>query len=289
MEILKKLIKWLILGLVAVTGLGYVVNALVIHFDELKETRDINVLWDPALFVDKQTYIYGVAAIGMIIVMYFLFGNDDAKRAKRMMSSKAKAVEGALENSRFMTDKERDFNFMPYDYSQLHKSKKDGVPVRAFMQGHSLKVNISNPMHALIIGATGSGKTTTFINPMVQILGETKAGSSMILTDPKGELFQMHSQKLKEKGYKVMVLDLRDPYSSYRWNPLETIFKMYAEYLEGGTGIFRRNDSVNESGLTLHNDKESYGEDWYEYKGKAYSNPKELKDLIKVARQHVFD
>ena len=39
---------------------------------------------------------------------------------------------------------------------------------------------------ALVISATGSGKTTTFINPMIQLLGATAAGSSMIMTDPKG-------------------------------------------------------------------------------------------------------
>ena len=58
-----------------------------------------------------------------------------------------------------------------------------------------------------VIGATGSGKTTTFINPMIQILARSGAGSSMICTDPKGELFQLHSGLLKERGYKVMVLD----------------------------------------------------------------------------------
>ncbi|MDR2531972.1 MAG: type IV secretory system conjugative DNA transfer family protein [Oscillospiraceae bacterium] len=286
---LKKIILWLFLAAMAVTVLGYLVNALLQKFSEALETQDWVLLWEPGLFLDTNTYIYGALSAALIMVLWLIFSNNDAKRARRLMKSKAQGFESSLENSRFLTDKERDSLFAPHNYSALRKSKKDGVPVRAFMKGGNLKVNLASPMHGLIIGATGSGKTTTFINPMVQILSETKAGSSMILTDPKGELFQMHSQKLKEKGYKVMVLDLRDPYSSYRWNPLENMFKMYAEYLEKGKGIFKRTDSVSASGLTLNDPAEKYGEIWFEYEGKAYADGKALKDIIKVARQRLYD
>jgi type IV secretion system protein VirD4 len=293
MGIMKKILLWLLLGVVAVTAMGYGVQILLVNFTDFTEFAvygsDYTVLWKPVLFTDQDTYIYGAVIIAILVVLYFVFGKGDSKSAKRMMQGKAKGIEGALENSRFMTDKERDAQFKPFDYTKLHKSKKDGVPLRAVMKGRELKVNIASPMHALVIGATGSGKTTTFINPMVQILGETAAGSSMILTDPKGELFMMHSQKLKEKGYNVMVLDLRDPYSSYRWNPLQLIYEMYQDYLQKGDGIYKRTDSVTESELKLHNPKESYEETWFEYQGKAYSSGKELKDIIKVSRQRVYD
>ena len=65
------------------------------------------------------------------------------------------------------------------------------------------------------------------VGGLVQILGHSAAGSSMICTDPKGELFQMHSKMLTDHGYKCMVLDLRDPYSSFRWNPLADFYDRY--------------------------------------------------------------
>ncbi|MDR2557979.1 MAG: type IV secretory system conjugative DNA transfer family protein [Oscillospiraceae bacterium] len=286
---LKKIISWFVLAVVAVVVLGYFVNVLIANFTEISKTQDYSLLWEPGLLLDTNTYVYGAVLCGLLVMLYLVFANTEIKRAKKMMRERAQGFESALENSRFLTDKERDGLFKPYNYSALNKSKKDGVPVRAYMKGRELKVNLASPMHGLIIGATGSGKTTTFINPMVQILGETQAGSSMILTDPKGELFQMHSQKLKEKGYKVMVLDLRDPYSSYRWNPLENLYKMYQEYLERGKGIYQRTDLVTDSGLTLNDPAENYGEAWFEYDGVAYADGKTLKDKIKVLRQRIYD
>ena len=208
-----------------------------------------------------------------------------------MLKGKDDNIDSSLENSRFMTDKERDSNFKPYRFTKINESKKDGIPVYAVFnkKKKELELNLASPMHGLVIGATGSGKTTTFINPMIQILGRSSAGSSMICTDPKGELFQLHSGMLSERGYKVMVLDLRDPYSSFRWNPLGDIYDRYQLYLEAGKGIFQCESDVRESGLELANDIGAYGDVWYEYKGKAYAVRRELITVVKVEKQKIYD
>ena len=60
--------------------------------------------------------------------------------------------------------------------------------------------------HNLIVGATGSGKTVIVAKPTIKILA--KAGESMILTDPKGELYESTGNLLREKGYNVILLML---------------------------------------------------------------------------------
>ncbi len=64
--------------------------------------------------------------------------------------------------------------------------------------------------HAIVIGSTGSGKTARLINPNIRVNALSKEKPSMILSDPKGELFNTHSQFLVDEGYEVLTINLRD-------------------------------------------------------------------------------
>ena len=272
--------------------LGGVAVSLYRNLFDAIESSDYLMLLDFSVYLDFNTYLTGLVFLALIVVLYFIFGKNTSKQAKRIMNSdKVNTVKAGLEDSRFMTAKERDNNFPATNFSKLADLKKDGVPVRAYYEKSSgLRINIASPMHGIIIGSTGSGKTTTFINPMIQILAASGAGSSMIMTDPKGELFQLHSSFLKERGYKVMVLDLRDTYSSFRWNPLGDIYDRYQLYIEAGNNILEHTDTVESyNDLELVNHKDTYGNKWYEYYGKAYSDIDELIVEAKLKRQKIYD
>lgn len=81
--------------------------------------------------------------------------------------------------------------------------------------------------HSLIIGASGSGKTWTIIDPLVKILG--KAGESMIVTDPKGEIYENNANMLREKGYNVIIVNFRDPEHGSAWNPLTLPYRYWKQ------------------------------------------------------------
>ena len=81
--------------------------------------------------------------------------------------------------------------------------------------------------HNLVIGSTGSGKTQTVVKPMVNLLA--KKGESMIITDPKGEIYKYSASYLKEQGYKIVVLNFREPQRGNSWNPLTVPFKYYRD------------------------------------------------------------
>lgn len=72
--------------------------------------------------------------------------------------------------------------------------------------------------HNLIIGTTGSGKSFSFILPMLCLLAMT--GESGLCVDIKGELSQTTAELFKRKGYRVYFLDFIEPHNSDCWNPL---------------------------------------------------------------------
>ena len=77
----------------------------------------------------------------------------------------------------------------------------------------------------MIIGTTGSGKTRRLVLPLIKILA--KKGESIIVTDPKGELYDHNANFLRDKGYNVIVLNLRNPQQGNAWNPLQMPYKLY--------------------------------------------------------------
>ena len=72
--------------------------------------------------------------------------------------------------------------------------------------------------HTLVIGSTGSGKTQLVVLPLVKVLA--KKGESMIITDPKGEIYRDNAEMLRNYGYNVIILNFRDPDLGTAWNPL---------------------------------------------------------------------
>ena len=81
--------------------------------------------------------------------------------------------------------------------------------------------------HTLIIGSTGAGKTQVAIFPLVHSLA--KHDESMIITDPKGEIYETTAEMLRKRGYNVVLLNFRNPQQGSGWNPLHLPYKYYKE------------------------------------------------------------
>lgn len=78
-----------------------------------------------------------------------------------------------------------------------------------------------------VYGASGSMKTRAFcINRILQSASSGKGGTpgeSLIITDPKSELYEKTSEYLRSKGYIVKVFNLVSPENSDSWNCLAEI------------------------------------------------------------------
>lgn len=99
-----------------------------------------------------------------------------------------------------------------------------GIPV--INNGNKMWVD-DGEMHNLVVGSTGAGKTSLVVFPQVHSLA--KKGESIILTDPKGELYEQTAEMLKERGYNIIVLNFRSPQNGNTWNPMALPYKLYKE------------------------------------------------------------
>ena len=81
--------------------------------------------------------------------------------------------------------------------------------------------------HNLIIGSTGSGKTQAMILPMLKLSMMSK--ESIVINDPKGEIYTRCADALKKNGYEVYALDFDDAKYGNSWNPLRMPYQLYHE------------------------------------------------------------
>ena len=247
---------------------GYLINIYVSNNFIFKFSISSEIL------LSYKTYLYTFEVFAIIMLIFlFVWYKGAFKNPKALMSTNEKdVIYTGLEQAHFQTDEEIMKNYKTISYNDLPNVEIEGIPVKAEETKKDFNITLAKPAHTLIIGTTGSGKTTTFISPTIQILANTKSKPSMLISDPKGELYALHAKSLLKRGYDVKILDLRNPYCSIRWNPLEKPFEMYQEMLSLDNKV-----SVNEE------------EGYYIFENKIYYDKDELNAVIQVKKQELFD
>jgi type IV secretion system protein VirD4 len=228
------------------------------------------------LLFDKNTLIYfGVLmVVALFCVIWYYHKHFWLFHSRKIIKGNKRDndIKVNLEQARFEDEAEINRNFPRHEFGELPEARS-GIPVRAEQDKRgNYNVNLSNNAHTLIIGTTGSGKTTTYISPTIQILSETKTKPSMLISDPKGELYMLHAKSLEKKGYKIKILDLRNPFNSIKWNPLERAFRNYQRMLN-------LKDEV-----IVDEDKGRYLID-----GREFFDPAELDGFVQVKQQQIYD
>lgn len=99
----------------------------------------------------------------------------------------------------------------------------------------SLKENSKSDLMSVVIGRTGSGKTRSFLIP--NILQCMNRGESVIINDPKGEIFGRTAGKFRNNGYDVKVLNFVQPKHSDYWNVIDDIVLSGEYFLENLDGL----------------------------------------------------
>lgn len=198
---------------------------------------------------------------GLLLIAFLLMYRIDAQNVA--------LNENDLEDTEWLTTKRlkklKEFTVTTWEGV---KDKDDEIVIGAEKKGKSVEIISTSALHALIVGTTGSGKTTGFVDQNIAILGRSKGKPSMIIADPKKELYEKHAKQLESEGYIISTLDLREPYSSARWNPMQVLIRRIRQVRE------LQNDLKQEDGKYY-----ACGEVFLSH-GDARTRVQELKDEI---------
>ncbi len=168
-------------------------------------------------YIGMTFFLFFVAIIGIFMAVKSYIFDRDKGFGFSISEKKEKGY------SRWATDKEFKKGLEVVDI------KEDTLPAAGIaLYSKKGKMWVDNGEdHYLVMGATGSGKTVIVAKPMIKLLA--KHNESMILTDPKGELYESSAALLKEKGYNIITLNFRDPQKGNAWNPMTLPYKLYKE------------------------------------------------------------
>ncbi len=146
-----------------------------------------------------------------------------------------------------------------------------------------------------VYGASGSKKTRAFC--MNMILQSVARKSSLIICDPKSELYEKSSEYLRDQGYTVKVFNLVTPAASDSWNCLseiegqELMAQLFCDVIIKNTGSGRGDHFWDNAELNLLKALVLYVEQGYPegkrtigevYQLLAMSSEKELNALFDV-------
>lgn len=85
----------------------------------------------------------------------------------------------------------------------------------------SLPADTKLNKHMCVIGASGTMKSRAIVrNNLFQII---KREESVVITDPKGEMYTDTAHLFKQAGYTIRVFNLKNPDESDRWNALSRL------------------------------------------------------------------
>ena len=237
-KFLKGFFKFLIITaiLVAISLLLGTVTALFIESPSKVEITFDKIINN--LFTQRSLTVALILFIAIVILIIYMVVKLGYFNHTKMMNREDRARSGLHGQARWQTAEEMAKNFgepdgrksyRAYSWEELHKSDFEGIICNSFKKNQRLYIEGCKEIHSLVVGGTGSGKTTGLISPTIQANALGSKKPSMLIYDLKGDLYKTHSKMLEEQGYNVLILNLKEPVKSIKYNPLALIWELHEE------------------------------------------------------------
>ena len=282
----KSGVKSIIIILIC-TIIGFVAGAAIYYF--VKKPSSIM-----AAITDDPTYCGFGAGVGFVLGAVFRLMSKPKKKEDTKSSGKtASGDEMSLSyDAKWLTpDKiKNEFGLIETTWSTLPTLKNTGIIFRNVVENGKYHIAMKDEYHCLIIGTTASGKTSLCLIPSIRIYAHSGEKPCMVISDPKGELYTKTSKIMEDEGYRVIKLDLRDPFASTRWNPMGHAFDTYHKGKTCKNTVKRCTNGTKPKDAGYKEiPGETYGQEWFGFEGVAYPNEDSLRVAVRSAEQVYCD
>lgn len=181
----------------------------------------------------EANYSFGIILflIGIIFVIIFLW-IIEPRLNKRTVSNNNE--HGSSKFAEYEEIKEK------YETEDLNNIIDAGFPLYYEKDKFGFKKVIfdNRSPHWTIVGSTGSGKSATLVIPECVMFAKAKNKHSLIVTDPKGEIFSKTSKIFQTNGYDVITIDFRNPRKSNKINLMQPIIDQWLLYCKYDKKLF---------------------------------------------------
>lgn len=204
-----------------------VVSNSIESLNFLLKTGEANFNLLKLLLVPNFTYLF------IYLLAYLIVGGVIIHLLFNIKASFGEIAEGQKGTSRFTTIDEIKDQYKSINEVETEEEfkaggyeGKGGVLISRIDKEIFIDDSASNN---LIIGTTRSGKGELFVFPMIDIYSRAKDKASLIVNDPKGELYSASKEILEKRGYNVKILNLINPDNSMSYSPLQLIIEAVNE------------------------------------------------------------
>ena len=111
---------------------------------------------------------------------------------------------------------------------EIGNMKRAMLPIALDSSGKTLFTGFA---HTTVIGSTGTGKSEVIIKNTIQLFSKMndRVKPSFVAADLKGDISRQLYSHLVDNGYRVLVLDMKRPYQSARYNFMTQMYEDYQE------------------------------------------------------------
>lgn len=202
-------------------ALNFVVNMSVEIFQKTLGTGSIFEMEE--INIDKTmltSFPFLVSSLFIYVIIFIISIASSSLLLFKIINSFGNLNKDQKGSARYTTFKEIQEQYRDVPDKGQRFDGGGGVPIARYK--NRLFIDDS-PVNNMIIGTTRSGKGETFVFSAIDIYSRAEKQASMVLNDPKGELYSASKDTLEGLGYHVEVLNLMNPNQSMSYDLLKIV------------------------------------------------------------------